>query len=71
MVTALWIIAVLIGFLASAYVNVSGRAWAASIAGALLVSWAVHALPLALNVLLTAVSSCSPSRWRFRRCAAS
>src|SRR4030095_13425811 len=54
MVTTFWIIAVLIGFLALAYVNASGRTWSASIASALLVSWFLHALPLALNVLLTA-----------------
>jgi len=55
MLTAFWIIAVLIGVLALAYVNVSGRAWGAGVAGALLVSWVLHALPLALNVLLTVV----------------
>jgi acyl-CoA dehydrogenase len=55
MLTAFWIIAVLIGFLALTYVNASGRVWGAGIAAALLVSWLLHALPLVLNVLLTAV----------------
>ena len=53
MLTALWIVAVLTGFLALAYVNASGRAWAAGIAVALAVSWLVPVLPLAANLLLT------------------
>ena len=53
MLTALWIVAVLTGFLALAYVNASGRAWAAGIAAALAVSWLVPVLPLAANLLLT------------------
>ena len=45
MITALWIIAVALGFLALAYVNASGKAWGAGIAVALVVSWALSALP--------------------------
>jgi len=54
MITALWITAVVLGLLALAYVNASGRMWGAGIVVVLAVSWALHALPLALNVLLTA-----------------
>ena len=53
MITALWIIAVALGFLALAYVNASGKAWGAGIVVALVVSSALSALPLALNLLLT------------------
>jgi acyl-CoA dehydrogenase len=55
MLSIFWIIAVLCGLLALAYVNASGRAWGLGIAGALLASWVLHALPLALNLFLTVV----------------
>ena len=55
MLTILWIIAVFIGLTALAYVNASGRAWGIGIAVALAAAWALPALPLALNLLLTAV----------------
>jgi acyl-CoA dehydrogenase len=53
MLTALWLILVLVGLFALAYLNVSGRAWGIGIAVALAASWATHALPLVLNLLLT------------------
>ncbi len=53
MLTILWIVAVSCGMLALAYVNASGRAWGAAIAAALVVSWVLHALPIALNLLLS------------------
>jgi acyl-CoA dehydrogenase len=55
MLTALWIVATVLMLLALAFVNASGRAWGAAIAAALSVSWWVGALPLPLNVFLTAV----------------
>ena len=55
MTIALWILATLIGFTALAYVNASGRAWGAGILVALAASWALPALPLALNMLLAAI----------------
>ncbi len=53
MITALWILAVLIGLLALAYVNAAGRLWGVFVAAALAASWGFHALPLAFNLLLT------------------
>ena len=53
MLTLLWIVAVLAGFLALAYVNASGRAWLAGIAVALAAAWGFAALPLVANLLLT------------------
>ena len=54
MLTALFLVLVVIAAFALAYVNASGRAWGIAAAAALVVSWAVHALPLALNLLFTA-----------------
>jgi acyl-CoA dehydrogenase len=53
MLTLIWIAAVLIGFVTLAYRNVSGAVWAGGIVVALAASWIAHALPLALNVVLT------------------
>jgi acyl-CoA dehydrogenase len=52
MLSALWIVAVIVGLVALAYVNASGRAWAAGIAAAIAAAWVLHALPLALTLLL-------------------
>ncbi len=52
MLTLLWIVAVVAGGLALAYVNASGRAWIAGIAVALGVAFATHALPLLLTLFL-------------------
>ncbi|MCC7327954.1 MAG: acyl-CoA dehydrogenase [Burkholderiales bacterium] len=55
MTTAVWILAALIGFTALAYINASGRVWGAGILLMLAASWALTALPLALNALLTVI----------------
>ena len=55
MLTLLWIVAVLAGFLALAYVNAPGRAWIGAVAVALAASWALHALPFMANLLLAVV----------------
>ena len=52
MTTALWIVGVIVGLTALAYVNASGRAWAAGVAAAIAAAWVLHALPLALTLLL-------------------
>ena len=72
MLTVLWIVAVVIGFVALAYLNVSGLVWAGAIAAALAVSWLAHALPLALNVLVDGrLHRARGCRCSCRRCAAS
>ena len=53
MLTTLFLVVVLFGALALAYVNASGRTWGLAAAAALAVSWYAHALPLALNLLFT------------------
>ncbi len=45
MLTLLWIIAVIAGFVALAYVNAPGRVWTAATALALIAAWLAHALP--------------------------
>ncbi|MEO6564718.1 MAG: acyl-CoA dehydrogenase, partial [Casimicrobiaceae bacterium] len=55
MLTFFWLLIVFAGFLALAYVNASGRQWAVGVAVALVLSWGLRALPLALNILLTLV----------------
>jgi len=54
MLTMLFLLAVLIGALALAYVNASGLTWGVAITIALAVAWGAHALPLAVNILATA-----------------
>ena len=54
MLTALFLLVILIGALALAYRNASGHAWGLAIAAALAVSWYAHLLPLVLNLLFTA-----------------
>jgi acyl-CoA dehydrogenase len=53
MLTFLFLLAVVVAAIALAYINASGRTWGLAIAAALVVSWAMHALPLVLNVLLS------------------
>ena len=52
-VTTLWLIAVLVGVVALAYVNASGAGWLVAIAVALAASWALHVLPPWSNALAT------------------
>ena len=54
MLTVLWLVAVLVGAIALAYVNASGIAWTAAIAVALGVAWVAHLLPPWLALALTA-----------------
>jgi len=53
MLTLIFLLLVVAGVLALAYVHASGRVWAVALAAALAVSWLAHALPLALNILFT------------------
>src|SRR5512147_2049103 len=55
MLTILWVIAILIGALALAYVNAGGIAWSAAIAVALLAAWAGQLLPTAVTLALAVV----------------
>src|SRR5450631_1150908 len=52
MLTLIWILVVVVGFFALAYINVAGWAWAIALAAALGVAWVAHLLPpLALLIL--------------------
>ncbi|HVN35715.1 MAG TPA: acyl-CoA dehydrogenase [Casimicrobiaceae bacterium] len=53
MLTVIWLLAVLVGAVALAYVNASGRVVTAAIAVALAVAWGAHALPGWLSLLVT------------------
>src|SRR5262245_7942321 len=53
MLTVAWLIVVVIGAVALAYVNASGVAWTAAVAIALGVAWGGHLLPPWLALLLT------------------
>ena len=55
MLTVLWLVAVLIGALALAYLNASGAAFTAAIAVALAVAWGAHTIPGWLALALTLV----------------
>jgi acyl-CoA dehydrogenase len=55
MLVIVWIVCVLLGVLALAYVNASGLAWLAGIALALVVAAAAHLMPVLLVVLIAAV----------------
>jgi acyl-CoA dehydrogenase len=55
MLTAFFLLVVIVAALALAYVNAIGRAWGLAIGVALLVSLSAHLLPLAVNVLLAIV----------------
>src|SRR6266567_3588261 len=52
MLTIVWLLAVVVGFFALAYVNATGWLWTAAIAAALAVAWAAHALPLLVTLVL-------------------
>src|SRR6266567_3910660 len=52
MLTIVWLLAVVVGFFALAYVNAAGWLWTAAIAAALAVAWAAHALPLLVTLVL-------------------
>ena len=45
MLTLIWLVVVLAGAVALAYVNASGRAYTAAIAVALVVAWGAHTIP--------------------------
>src|ERR1700752_2272254 len=55
MLTVIWLLAILLGAIALAYVNASGRVVTAAIAVALIVGWGAHALPGWLSLVLTVV----------------
>ena len=55
MLTLIFLLLIVIGAIALAYVNASGRTWALAALAALAISWYAHALPLALNLLFTVV----------------
>src|SRR6266581_1596403 len=52
--TLLWLIAVIAGFLTLAYVNASAALWTGATAVALVAAWAAHLLPVTLLLLFTA-----------------
>jgi acyl-CoA dehydrogenase len=52
MLTILWLVAVVLGAVALAYLNVSGIVWSAALAGAIAVAWATNALPAWLSLAL-------------------
>ncbi len=56
MLTVFWLLAVIVGFFALAYVNAAGWAWTVAIGAALAAAWAMHAIPL-LAVLILAVAA--------------
>ncbi|HET7031992.1 MAG TPA: acyl-CoA dehydrogenase family protein, partial [Casimicrobiaceae bacterium] len=53
MLSVVWLLAVVVGAFALAYVNASGRVVTAAIALALIVAWGAHALPGWLTLVLT------------------
>ncbi len=55
MLTLIFLLLIVIGAIALAYVNAPGLAWGLAAAAALAVAWVAHALPLALNLLFTVV----------------
>src|SRR5215475_6246971 len=55
MLTLIWIVIVLAGFVALSYVGAAGWLWCTGIAAALAVAFAAHLLPAALLLLLSAV----------------
>src|SRR5690349_10998947 len=52
MLTILWLVAVVLGAVALAYLNVSGIVWSAALASAIAVAWATNALPAGLSLAL-------------------
>src|SRR5512139_520217 len=55
MFTILWVVAILIGALALAYVNAGGIVWSAAIVVALAAAWVGNLLPAALTLALAVV----------------
>ena len=55
MLTIVWLIAVIVGFLALAYVNAAGWLWISAIAVALAVAWGAHLLPAPVVIVLAAI----------------
>jgi acyl-CoA dehydrogenase len=53
MLTIIWLVAILVGAAALAYVNASGRVVTAAIAAALVVAWGAHTIPGWLALALT------------------
>ena len=45
MLTVLWLVVVLLGVLALAYINAAGILWSAMFAAAIAVAWVAHASP--------------------------
>ena len=54
MLTLLWMVVVIAGFLTLAYVNASAALWTAATAAVLVLAWAAHLLPLAVLLVFTA-----------------
>jgi acyl-CoA dehydrogenase len=54
MLTILWLVAIVGGFLALAYVNAAGWLWTSAIAVALAVAWGAHLLPALLVIVAAA-----------------
>ena len=69
MLTLLWLVAVVIGFVALAYVNAAGWLWILGIGASLIAALALHALPMlligALAVLLFLLAI--PLNWPWLR----
>src|SRR4029453_9543502 len=54
MLTILWLVAIVGGFLALAYLNAAGWLWTSAIAVALAVAWGAHLLPALLVIVAAA-----------------
>jgi acyl-CoA dehydrogenase len=55
MLIALWLVAVLAGVVALAYLNAPGIAWSATLAAAIALAWGAHILPDGVAIALAAV----------------
>src|ERR1700694_2491770 len=55
MLTIVWLLAVIVGFFALAYVNAAGWVWTAAVGAVLAAVWVMHAIPL-LAVLILAMA---------------
>src|SRR5258707_641797 len=67
MLTLIWILVVVAGFLALAYVNVAGWAWAIATAAALGVAWFGHLLPPLVLLVFRAFRSRRQARIALER----
>ena len=63
MLIVLWLVAVVIGFVALAYVNAAGWLWILGIGAALIAALALHLLP---TLLIALPGACCCSCWRSR-----